>query len=267
MSRMWTPEENEALHKLWRNGMASRKTLMKAIPGRNWKSILDGARKRGLPSRVRRVNFWTIEEQNALCLNWGSIGSDGDWSVIFPDKTAKVIVDKATRIGLRQCVSGIFWSEEEDVLLKAFWFQDLPIKVWEEKIPGRGFRAIQDRARNLKLGKRNRIGKSNFSYVDASLTQVLGRVPMMTISQLSAETGHSVAQIRKILVSRDYHIEGWIRLRAHGKIEARWALGKGENEPMPCETSHFASLRAFRESKKIAGKGNHFAVLINQLAA
>lgn len=266
MSKPWTDQEKAALHKLWRSGKASRKTLQDALPNRVWRAILEMAKKEGLPLRHGQARPWSDAEIEALKTNWDAIGLGGDWKATLPGRRKGSINHMANRIGLRRRERD-FWSDEENAIIRAFWKKPVPIKVWAEQLPGRTHKAIVDHARKIKLGKRDGIGNSSFSYVEMAVKNVLEATEMLTTVQIAERTGHSRQQVRHILNARDFHIAGWIRNRPHGAIEARWALGEGENEPLPKATSHAASMKEFRESKKIAGKGNHFAVLINQLAA
>lgn len=131
------------------------------------------------------------------------------------------------------------WTPEQEQLLRDIWPTGESIKRHIKALGDRSYSTIMSHAKKvLKLGSRPKTARGRVAYAWPTIKAELEKHPG-TAPELIKRTGLSMAPVcghlRKANPGPDgaIHIIGWRKRSTGGKPVAIYAIGPGENVPMP----------------------------------
>jgi hypothetical protein len=164
------------------------------------------------------------------------------------------------------------WTPEEQKILRKIWRGTESIKVGMKQLPHRSYTAAKGEAQRLGLtGRRKKLGRTGYSYVETVIAAILADGMPMTIKDLVKTSGHSHHAIDSVLRRRRgtaFHIDSWSRMSAYGNVAARWTVGGGKDAERPPRKSSTQSCREWRFRQQLKrGGANPFFTIAQQVAA
>ena len=122
------------------------------------------------------------------------------------------------------------WTEEQTAILRQWWTNSAPVKLWMHFLPGMSERAILARAHRLNLGKRPVLRKPTYVQSWECIKQVLADGSCRSVPELAIKTGFDESAVRKQMRDRigiEVYVAEW-RFEKNRYV-ARFSLG--QNKP------------------------------------
>jgi len=136
-------------------------------------------------------------------------------------------------------MSGSDWTPEEEQLLRDIWPTGESIKRHIKALGDRSYSTIMSHARKvLKLGPRPKTARGRSAYAWPTIKAELAKHPG-TAPELIRRTGLTMAPVCGHLQKAnpgplgEIHIIGWRKRSTGGKPTAIYAIGPGDNAPVP----------------------------------
>lgn len=156
------------------------------------------------------------------------------------------------------------WTPEQEQLLRDIWPTGESIKRHIKALGDRSYTKIISHAKKiLKLPPRPKTARGRLAYAWPIIKAELERGPG-SAPDLIARTGLSLAAVCNRLREAnagpdgDIHIIGWRKKHHGGKPTAIYAIGPGENAPVPAPFT--AAEKCLKQRTRKAGAANPFLV-------
>jgi hypothetical protein len=149
-------------------------------------------------------------------------------------------------------MTAVIWTEQEKAILREWWPNSTPIRLWQHLIPGKSEDAIIAKSRRMKLGKRPVNRKPTYVQSWICIEQLLIDGIYRSTPEIAKRTGFNISVVRKQLKDRirvQVYVAEW--KYEVNKYVAFFTLGANKpNVRKPKPKTHAAVQRAFYERRK-----------------
>ena len=133
-------------------------------------------------------DLWTDEELCILKDRYGKV-NNRELQKELPKHSISSIQAKAAKLGIKSVLAGAFWTEEEDEILKKLIDEGLSFRLVSERMPGRDYNSIKNRAKRLGL-------KRDVSWKQEELDYVKKYYGKKPIEEIAAHLGRTYASVK-----------------------------------------------------------------------
>lgn len=218
----------------------------------------------------RFANLWTPAEDAIIADNWHSGKPTASWSHLLPGRTCEAIAKRgrAAGLGKRERILPLVWTQEHDDHIRRLWPTGERFKAHMELFGDHSYYAIMNRAYELGLGKRPNCprGQAPIAWILIERELKKGSVdPLLLAAAVNLHPSTVYEQIRIAHSKGLIHIVDWKRRSSGGKPIPVYAVGPGQDAPMPARLSNAETCRLSRTRKRAAS--NPFAVAAGLVSA
>jgi hypothetical protein len=199
------------------------------------------------------INRWSEREDAIIAERWHSGGDISAWAHLLPSRTRRAIEKRGQKLKLGKRSSPITWTQEQDDHIRRLWPTGERFKAHMELFGAHSYSAIMNRAYELGLGKRPKCPRGQSPIAWILIESELAKCPTDRRFLAAALTLHPATVYEQIRVAHKaglVRVVKWNRRSSGGKPTPVYALGAGEDAPMPAPIGNTDACRIYRNRQK-----------------